>query len=364
MGDPPDVGGGDRCDGDQAAVARAGRLEGGHRHGDRDRRDRPRHLPALDLRATRSHRPPASRSTSSWSATRAVPVPHRDARAVPARVRGGRPHRAPRRPALDLVRPRRGRRVRRDEPVPRRRAAGPGRARRAGVHGVAERPGRPSAPSDGRRRGRSTSARTACGSCRRRTSRTTGRAGCGSTRRPTRCSPATCFTHVGDGPARDDRRASSSLRSAAEAMFHATSFGPDLVPTLRPPRRPRADDARDDARLVVLGRRVGRAPGIRGGVRIGRSGPRRRVDPAPLLATIGDREGSPIVAETGRFQERRACASTTARSSSRGACSTRATGRRSTSSDGSRCRDAATRAQVSTDRRTARTQPKRPSSAR
>ena len=52
---------------------------------------------------------------------------------------------AARRPALDLVRPRRGRRVRGDEPVPRRRPAGRGRPRRARVHGVAQRPRRPSA---------------------------------------------------------------------------------------------------------------------------------------------------------------------------------------------------------------------------
>ena len=47
--------------------------------------------------------------------------------------------------AVDHVRPPRGRRVRRDEPVPRRRAERPGRARRARVHGVAQRPRRPPA---------------------------------------------------------------------------------------------------------------------------------------------------------------------------------------------------------------------------
>ena len=160
-----------------------------------------------------------------------------------------------------------------------------------------------------------------------------------------------------------DHRERRHAAIGAEAIFHATSCGPDLVPTLRPPRRPRPDDARADARLVVLGRRVGRAPGLRGGVRIGRSRPRRRVDPAPLLATIGDRKGrrsspKPVGFRKGVRARRRR------RALRRAVRARRATGRRSTSSDASRCRDAATRAQVSTDRRTARTQPKRPSSAR
>ena len=91
------------------------------------------------------------------------------------------------------LRPRRGRRVRRDEPVPRRGARRPRSIHGAlGVHAVAERHVRPAAPVAGRRRGRSTSAGTGCGSSPRRTSRTTGRPGCGSTRRPSRCSPATC----------------------------------------------------------------------------------------------------------------------------------------------------------------------------
>ena len=84
---------------------------------------------------------------------RAVPVPHRDAPAVPAGVGGRRLARAARRPALDLLRPRRGRRVRFDEPVPRRCAQGRGRARWPGGHGLAQRPGRPPATGHGRRRG-------------------------------------------------------------------------------------------------------------------------------------------------------------------------------------------------------------------
>ena len=55
--------------------------------------------------------------------------------------------------ALDHVRAPRGRRVRRDEPVPRRRAERPGRARRARVHGVDQRPRRPPAPTARARRG-------------------------------------------------------------------------------------------------------------------------------------------------------------------------------------------------------------------
>ena len=86
-----------------------------------------------------------------------------------------------------------------------------------------------------------------------RTFRTTGRAGCGSTRRPRTLFAGDLFTTLGDGPAVDDRRASSTPAIGAEAMFHATSIGAATVPTLRAPRRPRPDDARADARLVVLG---------------------------------------------------------------------------------------------------------------
>ena len=81
----------------------------------------------------RSRRRPGSPSTSSCPRRGAVPLPHRDA---PALTRSCRRRSAGsidrRRPALDLLRPRRGRRVRRHEPVPRRRAGRPGRPRRAG----------------------------------------------------------------------------------------------------------------------------------------------------------------------------------------------------------------------------------------
>ena len=105
-----------------------------------------------------------------------------------------------RRPAVDLVRPRRGRRVRCDEPVPCRRSARRGDPRRHRVHGVVERPGR-SAAARRRRRAAGDRLAHASGSSRRRTSRTDGRAVCGSTRRRARCSPGDLFTHGGDVPA-------------------------------------------------------------------------------------------------------------------------------------------------------------------
>ena len=59
---------------------------------------------------------------------------------------------APGRPAaLDQLRPRRGRRVRRDERVAGRRAVGPGAVQRAGLHGVGRRPRRPPAGARHRR---------------------------------------------------------------------------------------------------------------------------------------------------------------------------------------------------------------------
>ena len=87
-------------------------------------------------------------------AERAAAVPLRPARAVPAGVRGrGRGCMPVERAALDHLRPRRGRRVRLDEPVARRRARGAGGARRAGLHGLDRRHGRPAAAAAGRRRG-------------------------------------------------------------------------------------------------------------------------------------------------------------------------------------------------------------------
>ena len=59
---------------------------------------------------------------------------------VPAGQRSHHPDRPARRTAVDHLRPSRGGRVRRNERAPRRGAAGRGRARRARVHGVAQRP--------------------------------------------------------------------------------------------------------------------------------------------------------------------------------------------------------------------------------
>ena len=112
-GDPPDVAAG-RLDATVRERLRHGpRGEQETSDGDQDRRDRPRHLPPVDQDrrgrpAGRVHVQPVPDPRR-----RAVPVPHRDAPAVPARVRRGQPHRSGRRSALDLLRPRRGRRVRR-----------------------------------------------------------------------------------------------------------------------------------------------------------------------------------------------------------------------------------------------------------
>ena len=116
--------------------------------------------------------------------------------------------------------------------VPRRRARRAGRARRARLHGVAERPRRPTAAPDGRRRGARDRPAPPAVRRRRRTSRTTGRAGCGSTRRPRTLFAGDLFTALGDGPA----LVTEGIVDAAmtgEEVFHATSIGAATVPTLR-----------------------------------------------------------------------------------------------------------------------------------
>ena len=136
-----------------------------------------------------------------------------------------------RRPALDLLRPRRGRRVRRHEPVPRRAPHA------QVVHGELAcmlslndlATGRPAPIGDDER---STSAATGCGSSRRRTSPTTGRAGCGSTRRPATLFAGDLFTQVGDGPAvTDDDLVEAGARGRGDVP-RDRRCGPDLVPTL------------------------------------------------------------------------------------------------------------------------------------
>ena len=66
----------------------------------------------------------------------AAALPHRLARPVPARVRSGGPGDTHRRSAVDRVRSRRGRRMRRDEPVPRGRPARDRHPRRHRLHGL------------------------------------------------------------------------------------------------------------------------------------------------------------------------------------------------------------------------------------
>ena len=140
----------------------------------------------------RSRRPPASPSTSSWCGRRAAAVPLRPARACSRWCRGGRQDRAGREAALDHVRPRRGRRVRRDERVARGRAAAP-RSRTARSAATSRCDDLPTG-----RRARwptarcSISAASACAISTRRMCRMAGRPACCTRRRPARCCAAIC----------------------------------------------------------------------------------------------------------------------------------------------------------------------------
>ena len=161
-------------------------------HGNHGRRNRPGHLPPVHLVPDITEH---GFTFNQFLLSGDEPfLFHTGMRAaVPAGVRGGQPDHPARDAALDLVRSRRGRRVRRDEPC-----SSPAAPNAEVVHGalacmlslndLGDRP-----PVSHRRTTRcSTSADTGCGSSPRRTCRTTGRAGCGSTRPPPRCSPATC----------------------------------------------------------------------------------------------------------------------------------------------------------------------------
>ena len=167
--------------------------------GDHDRRDRPRHLPPLHPRPRGA--PGGSRFNQflvrddepflfHTGMRQLYPlVSEAVGRVVPLATCAGSPSATSRPTSAG------------DEPVPGRRARTPGRARRAGVHALAERPGRPPAARHRRRRGARPRRTTACGSCRRRTSPTTGRAACGSTRPRRTLFAGDLFTRTGDGPA-------------------------------------------------------------------------------------------------------------------------------------------------------------------
>ena len=224
------------------------------------------------------------------------------ARHVPAGRRSGGHGAARRVPALDHLRARRGRRVRGDEHVARRRAGQPGRVRRARLRHLAR------TTCATARRGRwprarcSTSAASGCGRSRRRTCRTAGRPRCCSRRRPGRCCAATCSPT--SAPCRPSRPATSSSRrwrpsrcSTARrsprtparrcgrsatcapttlAIMHGSSFAGDGAPgAARPRRRLRRAHGRLTERGAVAAAAGGasprRSPALLRASRIGRA---------------------------------------------------------------------------------------------
>ena len=218
----------------------------------------------------------ASRSCSTPACASSIPL-------VSDAVVEAHPDRGP---AMDLLRPRRGRRVRGDEPVPRRRAEGRGRPRRTGLHGLAQRPRRPPAARHRRRRARP----------RRHRMRFVPtphvphnwESGLWFDETTSTLFAGDLFTHVGDVPALTSRRRRRAGARRPRTIFHATSLGPDLVPTLRRLADLRADDAGADARLVVHGRR--RHPAAEPRCRVlGVAGRRRLMAPGRLVPRSGSR---------------------------------------------------------------------------
>ena len=172
---------------------------------------------------------------------RAAAVPHRPARACSRSSREAVARVVPARAAaLDHLRPRRGRRVRGDERVARRRAAGAGRPRRASAAWcrsttwpTGRRARWPTARS-------STSGASACATSTRRTCPTAGRRG-SCTRRPrARSCAATCSRTSATAPAlTDDDIVEPAI--AAEDVFRSTSLAPDDRRDPRTPGRAGAD---------------------------------------------------------------------------------------------------------------------------
>ena len=169
--------------------------------------------------------------------------------------------RAARRPAVDLLRPRRGRRVRRHEPVPGRRARRPRSCTASwpcmvSLNDLADRP--PRAIDDGRG-ARPRHPPPAVHPHPARAPRLGERP---VVRRDHRapCSPATSSPRsVTDPPS--PRTTSSTRPSSAEELFHSTSCGPNLVPTLDALADLEPTTLAVDARLVVPRRRRHPAPG-------------------------------------------------------------------------------------------------------
>ena len=196
-----------------------------------------------------------------------------------------RPDRAP---ALDHLRPRRIRRVRLDEPVPRCRARGGGRARRPRVHGVAQRP----VPTG--RRGRSRTVRCsswapiASVTSTRPTYPTAGRHACCTTRRRRRSCAGDLFIEPGQRPAPLTTNDIVAAASQAEDMFGAQL--PDPATRHRRsadwPSSPRHD--RRDARLVVQWRRCRRPSSA--GERL-RGAPDGDVDPRHVTVVLAQHAG-------------------------------------------------------------------------
>ena len=168
--------------------------------------------------------------------------------------------------------------MRRDEPVPRRSAAGRRSSTAAlacmvSLNDLADRP-----PHSHRRRAAGHRHRSACGSSPRRTCRTTGRAGCGSTRRPARCSPATCSRRwrrprasprTTSSSRRWSPRTCSTARRSAPIWCRRSSGSPTLEPTtlaLMHGSSFRGDGA---TQLQRAGRRLCRLAG-RGGIALQR----------------------------------------------------------------------------------------------
>ena len=146
---------------------------------------------------------------------------------------GARPHHATRAAALDRLRPLRGGRVRRDERVAGRSAAGRGGARADRLPRLAQRHGRPA------RRGCSATARSsisAAGSASAtsipRTSPTAGTRACSTRKRRGPCSAATCSPTSATVPALTESDVVGPA-IAAEDMFRASSLHPGMGATIR-----------------------------------------------------------------------------------------------------------------------------------
>ena len=186
--------------------------------------------------------PPGSRSTSSSSTatSRCCSTPARGH--VPARVRRRRARVVARRaPALDHLRPRRGRRVRRPERVAGRGARTPSVAHGiVRLHGLPQRPRRPAARARWPTARSSTSAANGCAGIDTPHVPHGWEAGSSTKRPPRHCSAETSSTHLGDGRALTDDdivgpppKPKTSSATLPRAPHRAPPFAgsADLAPT-------------------------------------------------------------------------------------------------------------------------------------